>query len=280
MLVYKYRPMSERTQQILTNCSLFFAAPDQLNDPLDSSIDIESEYQAVLSNVSRNDHHPQQRKTFLIHLLNSSHQYFGRDGGPISMNQALQQFIQSRGILSLSRTPTSPLLWSHYSDSHRGICLGFDRESLTADFESLNEDFSYCEDITYAEKPPYFDLFIELGEKLGEFCRPWDNAKYEPSVADNFYSEQIARLCHANLMYKSSKWSYEEEVRVVSFSPGLMKFDPKSLRQIILGARSSESDLETILTALNHPDFVHVEVKKVSHLAGTFEFGVKTIDDI
>ena len=33
---------------------------------------------------------------------------------------------QSNGILCFSRTKREPLLWSHYADKHRGMCLGFD----------------------------------------------------------------------------------------------------------------------------------------------------------
>ncbi|CUS37678.1 DUF2971 domain-containing protein [Candidatus Nitrospira nitrificans] len=30
------------------------------------------------------------------------------------------------GVLCFSRTWRNPVLWSHYADKHRGICLGFD----------------------------------------------------------------------------------------------------------------------------------------------------------
>jgi len=33
---------------------------------------------------------------------------------------------QSNGMLCFSRTKSEPLLWSHYADKHRGMCLGFD----------------------------------------------------------------------------------------------------------------------------------------------------------
>lgn len=37
------------------------------------------------------------------------------------------------GMLCFSRNWTNPVLWSHYADSHRGICLGFevDEESIS-----------------------------------------------------------------------------------------------------------------------------------------------------
>lgn len=36
------------------------------------------------------------------------------------------EFHESRGILCFSRGWYNPVLWSHYADKHRGICLGFD----------------------------------------------------------------------------------------------------------------------------------------------------------
>src|SRR2546426_4361250 len=34
--------------------------------------------------------------------------------------------MNRRGVLSFSSKWNNPLLWSHYADKHKGICLGFD----------------------------------------------------------------------------------------------------------------------------------------------------------
>lgn len=36
------------------------------------------------------------------------------------------EFSQNKGILCFSRSWHNPVLWSHYADRHRGLCLGFD----------------------------------------------------------------------------------------------------------------------------------------------------------
>lgn len=36
------------------------------------------------------------------------------------------EYDQHTGLLCFSRDWTNPVLWSHYGDKHRGICLGFD----------------------------------------------------------------------------------------------------------------------------------------------------------
>src|SRR5690606_10306833 len=35
-----------------------------------------------------------------------------------------------RGVCCFSASFSSPLLWSHYSDQHRGLCIGYDLDRL------------------------------------------------------------------------------------------------------------------------------------------------------
>jgi Protein of unknown function (DUF2971) len=41
-----------------------------------------------------------------------------------------RKLIPNSGVLSLSEIPDDILIWSHYADSHRGVCLKFDRSKL------------------------------------------------------------------------------------------------------------------------------------------------------
>ncbi|MCH7876316.1 MAG: DUF2971 domain-containing protein [Gemmatimonadetes bacterium] len=38
----------------------------------------------------------------------------------------VEHFRTSTGVLSLTETDSHPLMWAHYADAHRGICLEFD----------------------------------------------------------------------------------------------------------------------------------------------------------
>src|SRR3954471_5525958 len=38
----------------------------------------------------------------------------------------LDQELGTRGVLSLSERWNSVLMWSHYADNHRGVCIEFD----------------------------------------------------------------------------------------------------------------------------------------------------------
>ncbi len=72
---------------------------------------------------------------------------FGPNGP--ERRRALGQFKQDQnsktGLLCFSAKWKSPVLWSHYADGHKGICLGFDLnendvKSVTYNAEKLNLD--------------------------------------------------------------------------------------------------------------------------------------------
>lgn len=120
---------------------------------------------------------------------------------------------ESHGLLCMSTTWQEPLLWGHYADKHKGICLGFD----------VNP--AQWLDVIYAEHRPTLETYgVRFVEDLSE---------------ENL--ENVART-------KGQDWKYEAEMRtfVELKAPDLVTefyFQPFSedmkLRQIIVGERSS-----------------------------------------
>ena len=63
-----------------------------------------------------------------------------------------KEMSQSCGLLSFSKTWKNPLLWSHYADRHKGICLGFDVR------DDLGESVEYVKSRVPLDLPPTSDL--------------------------------------------------------------------------------------------------------------------------
>ena len=66
-----------------------------------------------------------------IHDLNDPFELIPFDLSDIEQRKQLlraRDEMARRGILCFSHSWSSPLLWAHYADRHRGICLGFDME--------------------------------------------------------------------------------------------------------------------------------------------------------
>lgn len=83
------------------------------------------------------------------------------------------------GALCFSKTWRNPVMWGHYADRHRGMCLGFDIPD------------KLLMPILYKQERPKIDV-----EKLHQ------DAKLTGDVANRF------------LRTKYAGWSYEREVRV------------------------------------------------------------------
>lgn len=157
------------------------------------------------------------------------------------------------GILSLSRNWKSSLMWSHYTVSHRGFCIGLDENhTFFKDFLSLDKITSrYTKDVLYSEK----------------------RAKIPTSLIE-------PSLTFEPLLTKSTDWFYEQEVRVIAtlnsansvitsepYNICLFKVPHNALKEIILGVnidRGSEkkirefaekNNLEIFKTKISETEF-------------------------
>lgn len=65
-----------------------------------------------------------------IHELNDPFEFLGVELSDREFRKALKrtkdQLSEKRGLLCFSEDWRNPVLWSHYADKHRGLCLGFD----------------------------------------------------------------------------------------------------------------------------------------------------------
>jgi hypothetical protein len=136
----------------------------------------------------------------------------------------VEEYHPQWGIVSFSEQIFDPVVWSHYSDSHRGIALGFDyllSESLLK--------------INYPPVRPTVDI-----EKISSMSQ----------------SEQKAMLLRI-LSSKAPNWSYEQERRVVvelsrcerRGKHYFIKIPEDFLKHVVLGinCQLSESDVKKAL---------------------------------
>ena len=126
----------------------------------------------------------------------------------------IADFNEKLGAMCLSRNCTDPLLWAHYADKHRGICLGID---IPDDPVTVNHVI-YTDGRELMDRERVFVKFADGGEDAGG-----------------------AVLRKLRLKYIG--WDYEEEVRLLKkLENGLTFFcfndDDFILRQVILGLRS------------------------------------------
>ena len=87
-------------------------------------------YKFLSSDYALQDIRKRRIKISEIHDLNDPYELIPCDlSDPDNRRAVLEMrgvLTSNRGLLCFARAWTNPVLWAHYSDKHRGICLGFD----------------------------------------------------------------------------------------------------------------------------------------------------------
>jgi hypothetical protein len=138
--LYKYRVFNVNTLRLLTESKVYYANPGSFNDPLDCkptiSVDVERSvleclYYKFLVKTERTS---TAAKSAIADLRCASSEH----GDYLTDDRCLKKLLAekimpllhnemaNKGVFSLSETWQSPLMWSHYADEHRGICIEFD----------------------------------------------------------------------------------------------------------------------------------------------------------
>lgn len=217
MSLYKYREIDKYSLSYLINNEVYFSKTSNFNDPFDSQI-LPSRFLKELKVVG-------------IDVKSS----------PLSRHD---EFIENRfngfGVFCLSCKNNDILMWSHYADSHKGICFGF-KEPLNHYISNEAPIYSY--EIDYIEKHPYVDVYNDYNR--GDVDNSEDEFKNHMNMA--------LGLLKASLAQKHKSWAYEEEIRIISEEGAMAtSFNPEALESVVLGMNISLTDTKIIKELLAH----------------------------
>ncbi|PSW14799.1 DUF2971 domain-containing protein [Photobacterium sanctipauli] len=225
MALFKYRPVDKNSLNILINDELYFATSSQFNDPFDSQLS-PSEYIQSFESLGMND----QASELVV------------------LEKTLQKRFEIMGIYCLSSHDDNLLMWSHYGDSHKGICFGF-RNDLH--YYVRTDGPVSCEEVDYLNpgEHVYTTLYMALNS----------GSRFHDDEFVNSIKKRQA-LFKTAFTKKHKNWEYEQEVRLLCDDSGILKFNPLALESVTFGMRISEQDKETVLTLLTLPKWSHVKV--------------------
>ena len=246
--LYKYRSLSSTTLTNLANNELFFASSDSFNDPFDCRARKEYEFEndndfiekwSVLE-ASQQNISIEEAKVFVEEInsdLERKEEYL-KEKSSLFQKQVLQSF----GVCSFSCVNDDILMWSHYADSHRGICLEFNREPGNILEHARPIDYPDSDDF------PYIDYWLG----------PTD--------------EQIDELVKV-ILTKSKHWKYENEWRVIQRPTDIVEnykghpfsYTEETLTGVIFGHRVKEKERHTVERILSSHSVEYYEAKPVKN---------------
>lgn len=220
LLLCRYRSVAgsaqARTQRIIETGSHYFAPPTSFNDPFDCrpNFTLDADEEALRNYLNgmwaRQAPHlnEQQRQSEVDAILRDP----SRDPRIPENNTLFAATYNSLvtaqvGVLCLSEVNDSILMWSHYADCHRGLCLVY---------ETSNPFFFNAQPVRYQRERPRVNPIFQSNEEMLE------NA----------------------IFTKSSEWAYEKEWRILHYQQGKgeRQSPPVCLKAIILGVAMSGDD--------------------------------------
>lgn len=114
------------------------------------------------------------------------------------INHYLNHNLSSIGIISLTETHRSLLMWAHYADEHRGFCIGVDEDYL----ENIDHIEPNNRSIPIQNRP------IKI---------KYDTKRFDLDFNQPSFSNVLKALVMNQLTVKSDDWMYEKEYRSIIY---------------------------------------------------------------
>jgi hypothetical protein len=233
-ILYKYRPFDANALLLLINRSLYFANPDDLNDPLDCQIGINAALESATDS-------PDLRRKIYSFIQSANTVDDARE--------LIQEFEVQRkqfAVLAFTKENRSPLMWSHYADRHKGFCIGFNFSNAFAKRNSTGILLGPA-GCTYEKINPFRTYFARFSALDNETCD------------ETFWMD----LMCISFLWKSQAWRHEKEVRVIRRYSGGIHFEPTELREIIFGLKMIEENKIAIRSILSGIEWKHVTYRRI-----------------
>ncbi len=217
-LFYKYRTLNFNTIGALENSWLWMSCPGDLNDIFEMPTVIE--HNEAIKKIFISSHLIESRKLsdediqtikiskspvrtfFDICVKNGT--TFGKkfeeiaDVGEKHFEKILQERIGDMRVCSFATSFDSILMWSHYSDNNKGICIEYD-------FTSYDSIIEYLHPVLYTNKRRAVDSLEEIMN----------------------YNQMLDCIVKAKEWQYEKEWRYVKSVRWDKYDSKLTKLDKK-----------------------------------------------------
>ncbi len=230
--LYKYRPDNEHTLDILRNNEFYFSFVEEFNDPFDCRVSVVLPTNKEQWETHAKEHHIDEdlagSAIKWLEVINFDTE--------IIMQQYEKSNFHTITLYCLSEISDNILMWSHYANSHRGICIGFetmiDQNSLCikTDDATLNHHIN----------PVYHRTLLA------------DKVKYQskrPEPYDFLFSDHHHLYEFFNT--KSIDWRYEKERRITmpyrDVNKRMIRYEKSALKEVIFGCKTSDEFKQQVM---------------------------------
>lgn len=205
--LFKYSPIGKNQLSALSQKKMWYSKPAAFNDPFDTRFSVKGEKYVYI----------QETDTQKLQYAFDEDMSSATVKKKVSIDGYLDTFrkgIEELGILSLANSNENLLMWSHYAEDHKGMCLEFQRRPDSA-----------------------------LGDS--ESCNPVNYIDNHPTLKTKSLVDKIDALASKRrILYSKSKhWMYEQEWRHIVEDGNKLHTWPAPLKAIFFGCKVDESDI-------------------------------------
>jgi Protein of unknown function (DUF2971) len=225
--LYHYQKYNrEHLGDLLENRRIHCSTPGTLNDPWDcrpwydanslKAPEARRAYLKWLHKQAKPQPTPEMRARVDDAIMNAGEGVLAE--ALAGLSRSVQKIIEERRIYCLTPHPDSILMWSHYADNHRGLCLEFD---------TANPLFSTAKEVIY-------------------------RADYPTLVPHEMGPEQALEMVYT----KADAWAYEDEFRLlgirtaegypVQLDGNYLTLPKGSLKAAIVGCEAPYAEIEVV----------------------------------
>ena len=224
--LYKYLSFDQDmlVMDIIRDYKILFSAPSRFNDPFDCN----PRYLDAKSPVTAR---PDLFECFNEKGISPAKKMVNRERAINRMSVGLRDgslrdaILSDVGIVSLSRTPWSVLMWSHYADKHSGFMVEFQEPAVfTKEQNGVDDRWLVPFKVQYVKERPSVPY--------------WENTEHD--AVEKYFT------------YKSDEWEYEQEERVVKVSggAGAFPYEPELLVSVVAGCNISSKNFAILSGAI------------------------------
>ncbi|RYZ74611.1 MAG: DUF2971 domain-containing protein [Proteobacteria bacterium] len=265
--LYKYTPFSANSLGLLCRTQVFYSDPEKFNDPFDSKLFIDNDVGDEFYKTTWHQVLFQILPKVDVYNIRAKANYESSEFGSRKSNETARTVYETvildaikdllftklkrRGVLSLAEKWNCPLMWSHYGDHHKGICLEYTWEG--------REEKLAIDKVNY-------DSSRRVG--ISEICN------FLLSGSDEDRDKLIQKIYYN----KAKEWRYEKEWRVLHLDPGTAYSAPFLLNAIHFGIRADYAVRRSIIKLFSHSDDQQIKMYNIYESGKGFSLRRDRID--
>ncbi|MCK9401476.1 MAG: DUF2971 domain-containing protein [Bacteroidales bacterium] len=229
-LIYKYHKNNQHLLSLLIDGQLWFSHQNELNDPYDCKFALSDKFLiSLLKESSDTLLKDLQEKIPNLNSINKD-RFFDKILPILKSNKWMNEFYSNLfeksgwSVCCFSASPLNEIMWAHYANNHKGVCLEFDLSKTPELYEKLQP-------VTYEDTFPEIDTTDDLINAL---------------------------------LRKRTAWSQEEEWRIITNVRGTKPFNKESLTAICFGCYADRLFIENIIKTTKESGYEKIGFKQMN----------------